>query len=386
MRSILHIDMDAFFASVEELDNPSLKGAPLVVGGPSQRGVVCAANYIARKSGVHSAMPIAHAMRRCPQAVIVRPRHERYSEVSKNVFDIFRRYTPLVEGLSLDEAFLDVTGSRGLFGEGEEIARLIKSEIEREIGLVASAGVASNKFIAKIASDLDKPNGLVVVKDEDSQAFLSTLPIERMWGLGPVASKKLRSFGLETIGSVAKENPERLELLLGKWGRRVYELAQGRDPRDVEPCGEPKSIGAEQTFERNTRSRTLIEKHLLGQVVRVARRLNQLGVVGYVVALRIKDSGFQRRSAQMTLNSPVFDTDSLWRIARHLLDKLLVDQPLLRLVGISVSSLSAGEVQPSLFEDPNKNKREKIQVLSDDIVNRFGKAGLTRGTLLRGDE
>jgi len=378
--------MDAFFASVEERDEPSLKGAPLIVGGPSKRGVVCAANYSARTFGVHSAMPIVLAQRLCPNATIIGPRHQRHSEVSKQVFEIFHRFTPLVEGLSLDEAFLDVTGCEKLFGDGKTIAQKIRSAIRTELDLVASAGVAPSKFVAKIASDFDKPDGLVTVEPDNVEAFLAELPLERMWGIGKVASAKLRNAGFETMGSLAKAEPKRLENLMGKWGRRVSELARGFDERPVEPREEQKSIGGEDTFERDTNSREFIEKHLLAQVTRVARRLNQASLVGYVVAVRIKDSSFQRRSAQTTLSSPVFDTDSLWVIAKELLDKLLLDKPMLRLVGVAVSSLSEGELQPSLFTDHTKNKRETIQEVSDDIVSRFGKAGLVRGTLLQKDE
>ena len=219
--------MDAFYASVEQRDHPELRGKPVLVGGPSARGVVAAASYEARKFGARSAMPMAEALRRCPQAIVVPGRHGHYAAVSSQVFAIFRRYTPLVEGLSLDEAFLDVTGSRALFGDGVEIARRIKAAIRGELELTASAGVAPSKFIAKIASDLEKPDGLVVVRAGEEEAFLAPLSIDRMWGIGPRAAVHLREAGLETIGDLARAGEGRLERLLGSWGASVHRLARG---------------------------------------------------------------------------------------------------------------------------------------------------------------
>ncbi|MCW5833859.1 MAG: DNA polymerase IV, partial [Labilithrix sp.] len=234
MRQILHIDMDAFFASVEQRDDPSLRGRPIVVGGAARRGVVAAASYEARVFGVRSAMPMAEALRRCRDLVVVPPRGRRYAEVSERVFDVFHEYTPLVEGLSLDEAFLDVTASRRLFGDGAAIARRIKEGVLEATGLTASAGVAPCKFAAKIASDLDKPNGLTVVPS-DVAGFLAPLPIERMWGIGPKTAPTLRRLGYRTLGDLAKADPDALERALGSWGPEVRELARGNDPRDVVP-------------------------------------------------------------------------------------------------------------------------------------------------------
>ncbi|MBN1652179.1 MAG: DNA polymerase IV, partial [Deltaproteobacteria bacterium] len=269
MRQILHIDMDAFFSSVEQLDDPSLKGKPVLVGGSKKRGVVAAASYEARSMGVHSAMPMAQALRLCPYAVVIPPRHDRYLEVSKEVFAVFHRFTPLVEGLSLDEAFLDVTDSLSLFSDAVTIARQIKQAIRDELHLTASAGIASCKFAAKIASDLDKPDGLTVVPD-DVRAFLAPLPIDRMWGVGKVASKRLREAGFKTIGELANADLGMLERLLGSWGQQVKRLACGIDDRLVIPERAAKSIGAEQTFENDLTNRRDIERHLLQQVTRVA--------------------------------------------------------------------------------------------------------------------
>lgn len=386
MRTILHIDMDAFFASVEQRQNPSLRGRPVIVGGPSLRGVVCAASYEARPFGVRAAMPMVEALRRCPDAVVVGPRHDVYGAVSKRIFEIFQRYTPLVEGLSMDEAFLDVTGSRRLHGDGPEIAAAIKGAIIEELGLVASAGVAPNKFVAKIASDFEKPNGLVVIDSAKVRTFLSPLPIQRMWGVGPVVSQKLLGVGIATIGDLARACPTRLENLLGSWGRQVHHLARGEDERPVEPRAPQKSIGGEVTFERDTSSRAFIENQLLSQVVRVASRLNKRGVVGHVVTVKVKDARFKSRSSRRKLSSPVYDTDSIREVALELLQGLLRGGSLLRLVGLSVSELSTGEVQPSLFIDEVKRKRETVQDVSDAITARFGQGGLVRGSLLEVEE
>src|SRR6185437_6837526 len=230
-RTILHVDIDAFYASVEQRDDPALRGRPVLVGGRSRRGVVLAASYEARPSGARSAMPMAEALRRCPEAIVVPPRHDRYADVSADVFAIFRRYTPLVEGLSVDEAFLDVTASGALFGDGEAIARRIKREIRDEVGLTASAGVAPCKFAAKIASDLDKPDGLVIVPD-DVAAFLAPLPVERMWGVGPKTAPRLRDAGYATIGDLAAAEPSALATILGEAGAaHVGPLARGVDAR-----------------------------------------------------------------------------------------------------------------------------------------------------------
>src|SRR5579883_26373 len=251
MKTILHVDMDAFCASVEQRDDPSLRGKPVIVGGPSRRGVVLAASYEVRPSGVRSAMSMAEALRRAPHAVVVRPRHEAYARASERAFAIFRRYTPLVEPLSLDEAFLDVTASRALFGDGGSIGRAIKRDVAAELGLTASAGVAPCKFVAKVASDLSKPDGLLVVAPADVEAFLAPLAVERMWGVGPKTAPALRALGYRTLGDLARAGADALEGVLGAWGVEVTRLARGLDERDVVADGVARSIGAEQTYEQD---------------------------------------------------------------------------------------------------------------------------------------
>ncbi len=389
-REILHVDMDAFFASVEELDDPSLRGRPVLVGGASRRGVVAAASYAARRFGARSAMPMAEAIRRCPDAVVVAPRRERYAEVSAAVFAIFRRYTPLVEGLSFDEAFLDVTASRSLFGDGTSIARRIKAEIRGEIGLTASAGVAPCKFAAKIASDLEKPDGLVVVEG-DVAAFLAPLALERMWGVGPKAAARLRAAGFATIGDLARADSRRLEQLMGEsWAPHVQGLARGLDERPVDPDREAVSIGAEETYDRDVVTRRGLELCLLDHAGRVAQRLVHEGLAGDVVVVKLKYADFTLRTRRTTLPDPVADTDSIYGAARALLSRfdLAASRDAVRpvrLVGVTVAGLVAepAEGTLSLFaEERSPERGRKLEEVVSKIADRFGGAGVTRAALL----
>ena len=380
-RQIIHVDMDAFFASVEQRDHPELRGKPVLVGGPALRGVVAAASYEAREFGVHSAMPMAEAMRRCPEAIVVSSDHARYDEVSEQVFAIFERFTPLVEGLSLDEAFLDVTHSAALFGDGPTIAEKIRAAIWAELQLTASAGVAPCKFAAKIASDLEKPDGLVVVPD-DVAGFLAPLPIERMWGIGPVAAPRVREAGFETLGDLAAASPAELEALLGSWGRFVHALANGIDERDVEPGVAAKSVGAEQTFAHDfTRSEDLA-RCLLAQAGRVARRLFASSLYGTVVTIKIKYADFTLRTARVTLPEPVGDTDSIFAAAQGLLARAYEAGRPVRLTGVAVSGLTTGPIQRTLFGDRARAKHEAVEAVTARIRDKFGSASLTRASLL----
>ncbi|MEE8409301.1 MAG: DNA polymerase IV [Myxococcota bacterium] len=381
-RQILHLDMDAFFAAVEQHDDPSLKGKPVLVGGASRRGVVAASSYEARAFGIYSAMPMVTALRRCPQAIVVSPSRGRYSEVSAQVFSVFKRYTPLVEGLSIDEAFLDVTESRALFGDGETIAGRIRREVRRETGLTVSAGVAPSKFVAKIASDLDKPDGLVVVPPDGVTAFLTPLPIERMWGVGKVAARRLHRAGLDTLGDLARADPVHLESLLGIWGRDVHRLARGEDNRDVHPGNAAKSIGHENTFEVDYTTSAELEKYLLGQAQRVAYRLCANDLCGTVVQVKLKYSDFKLMTRQLALSEPIDDTDSIFDAARELLQRFPRRQRGVRLTGVSVAGLRPGPPPRTLFPDPTKQRREKIQAVTDAILDRFGSHGITRATLV----
>lgn len=381
-RQILHVDMDAFYASVEQRDDPSLRGQPVLVGGRSRRGVVLAASYEARPSGARSAMPMGEALRRCPRAIVVPPRMDRYAEVSAEVFGIFRRYTPLVEGLSIDEAFLDVTASRALFGDGEAIARRIKAEIRAELGLNASAGVAPCKFAAKIASDLDKPNGLVLVPD-DVAAFLAPLGVERMWGIGPKTAPRLREAGLATIGDLAAADPEKLAALLGHAGAaHVRPLAQGVDAREVDPERSAISVGAEETFEHDLGDRRAQEVRLLDLAGRVSRRLLRAGLVGRGITLKVKYASFKLVSRALQLPDAVADVGSLHRAALHLLDRAPPGR--VRLLGLSVGALAPAPTAPtlSLFAAEDTERKRRLEQVVLAVADRFGDRGLTRAALL----
>jgi DNA polymerase-4 len=389
-RQILHVDMDAFYASVEQRDDPALRGKPVIVGGRSRRGVVAAASYEVRRFGVGSAMSMVEALRRCPDAIVVPPRMRHYALVSEKVFDIFHRFTPLVEGLSFDEAFLDVTGSQRLFGDGIAIAQQIKAAIREELQLTASAGVAPAKFVAKVASDLDKPDGLVVVAPESVREFLAPLPIERMWGVGKKASAQLRSRGFSTIGDLAATPVESLEAVLGSWGRSVHALARGEDDRPVIPDHDAKSIGAEETFETDLKTLEALERPLLHQAGRVAARLARAGLRAGCVTVKLKYGDHSSKTRQMRLPEPVADTDSIYDAARSLLPRFPSVRRGVRLTGVSCSDLHEGPAAPTLFPDEKRARREQIEALTGELRERFGNKSLTRGRLLdhqhRGDD
>ncbi len=381
MRQILHVDMDAFYASVEQHDDPSIRGKPVIVGGPSRRGVVTAASYEARPFGVRSVMSMGEALRRCPHAIVVPNRHERYAEVSHAVFAIFRRFTPLVEGLSLDEAFLDVTASQSLFGDGEAIARRIKDAIFDETGLRASAGVAPSKFVAKIASDLRKPDALVVVREEEVRSFLDVLPIERMWGIGQKSAPQVRAAGFTTLGDLARATDDRLTRVFGSWGPEVGRLARGEDPREVDPDREAKSIGAEETFEHDLRDRVALERALLSQAVRVAERLFSNGLAAKGVTVKLKYADFTLKTRALRLKEPAFDTDTIYAAARELLTRFELGRGV-RLTGISMSHLVPIDETRLLFPDARVEKSKKLEAVAAALKDRFGESGIKRAVLL----
>ncbi|PTL80384.1 DNA polymerase IV [Vitiosangium sp. GDMCC 1.1324] len=380
MRAIIHVDMDAFYASVEQRDNPELRGKPLIVGGDARRGVVVAASYEVRKYGVRSAMPMARAMKLAPHAVVVKPRFSAYSDASEQVFSIFERYTPLVEPLSLDEAFLDVTASVGLFGAPADMARRIRKEIAAETGLPASAGIAAVKFVAKIASDVAKPNGQREVRAEETVAFLAGLPVGRLWGVGPKTEEALKRSGLETIGDVARRDVAWMEARWGSSGRHLWELAQGIDPREVVPDREAKSVGAEDTFDEDLTGMEALSPHVHSQALRVGRRLRRAGVKGRVVQLKVKFADFTLITRRTTLPLATDDGQTLYRVAKELLEKAHEDKPV-RLTGVSMQELGMGsgeERQLGLFTEPEKPKKsDKLNAVLDRIAERFGTKAVT---------
>ncbi len=382
MRTILHVDMDAFYASVEQRDDPRLRGKPVIVGGRSRRGVVLAASYEARPYGVRSAMPMAEALRRAPDAFVVPPRRARYEEASAHVLAIFRRYTPLVEPLSLDEAFLDVTASRALFGGGEAIASAIRHDVRHELELTASAGVAPCKFAAKIASDLGKPNGLVLVTDDVAE-FLAPLPVERMWGVGPKTAPRMRLLGYATLGDLARADADTLERTLGSWGLRASSLARGEDSREVDPHHAARSVGAEQTYEDDLVGVAAVGRSLLEHASRVARRLVRANLSAHTVVLKVKYADFAVRSRRLILSEPVQDTDAIHEAALRLLSRMPLEGRRVRLTGISVSGLSSGPPPRTLLPDAQAKKRQQVEEVTARIGQRFNDEHVvTRATLL----
>jgi DNA polymerase IV len=379
---ILHVDMDAFYASVEELDDPGLVGQPVVVGGaPGARGVVAAANYSARAYGIHSAMPATRARRLCPHAVFVKPRMQRYAQVSRELRGIFDRYTPLLEPLSLDEAFLDVSTSLRLFGDGESIARRIKREIRDELGLVASVGVAPNKFLAKLASDLDKPDGLVVVPADAIEAFLEPLPVSRLWGVGKVSNRALAEIGVHTIGDL-RRLPE--DLLRGRFGNSaagLARLARGIDDRRVVPDRDAKSISHETTFATDIGNAEVLKSWLLELTEQVATRLRRQDLRATTVFIKVRYADFRTVTRSQSLDAPTSVTRELSLAAARLLQiQLRRDASPVRLLGMGAGSVST-EVpeQGQLFEQGTRERQQRIDTVVDAIKSRYGHRAMRRG-------
>jgi DNA polymerase-4 len=328
-------------------------------------------------------MPMAAALRLAPHAIVVPPRRDQYEQASEQAFAVFRRYTPLVEPLSLDEAFLDVTASQSLFGDGEAIARAIKRDVREEIGLTASAGVAPCKFAAKVASDLRKPDGLVVVPADGVAAFLAPLPVERMWGVGPKTAPRMRALGFATIGDLARADAPELERVLGSWGTEVARLARGEDDREVVPDGRAKSIGAEETYEEDLVGAEAVAPTLLAHAGRVARRLVRAGLWAKTVVIKIKYADFSLRTRRATLADAVQDTDAIHRAAVELLARVPLEGRRVRLTGVSVSGIRPGEPAPELFPDAGAEKRRRLEEVATRIADRYGdENAITRATLI----
>jgi DNA polymerase-4 len=378
-RAILHVDMDAFFASIEIRDDPSLAGKPVLVGGGGRRGVVAAASYEARKYGCHSAQPTAVALRKCPQAVVVSPRHGHYVAVSHAVFEIFERYTPLVEGLSIDEAFLDITGTRRLHGTPREIAESIRAAVHGELDLTCSVGIASVKFVAKIASAANKPDGLTEVLPGQELEFLHPLPVGKLWGVGPRAQERLQREGIFTVGDLAGLGRERLEGMFGQHGTHLHNLAHAIDERAVVPGRVPKSISHEDTYADDLVGEDQIRSHLLGQATRVADRLVRGAFRGRKIQIKIRDTGFHTQTRQCTLSEPTDDARVIYARACELLDKLEIEGRRFRLTGVGVGAVVEGdEVEPKQLEllEPAPDPGASLQKLVTSVRDRYGKNAL----------
>ena len=373
--------MDAFYASIEQRDRPKTRGRPVIVGAdPRGRGVVSASSYEARRFGVHSAMPIGRAFRLCPEGVFLPVDMDKYAGVSREMMAVLAGFTPLIEPLSIDEAFLDVTASRALHGDGATIAREIKAQIRARLRLQASVGVASNKFVAKVASDLRKPDGLVVVEPGHEAEFLAPLPVSRLWGVGRVTGAELEAMGIRTIGRLALTPAATLRARFGKHGPDLLALARGLDDRAVEPDAQPKSMGAEEIFERDTRDVELLRATLRGQSERVARELRAEGYAGRTVTLKLRFADFSTITRAHT-DDPTQDGLAIFRRAETLFGRVRLAQAV-RLIGLSVSGLGpAGEGQLSLLE-PDALRRERLARAVDRLAARFGETAVRPASLM----
>jgi DNA polymerase-4 len=384
---IIHLDMDAFYASVEQLDRPELRGRPVIVGGSRERGVVAACSYEARPFGVRSALPMSRALRLCPDAVVLPVRMARYQEVSRQVFAIFGRYTDRIEPLSVDEAFLDVTGCERLFGTPREIAQRIRREVREELGLAISAGVAPNKFLAKLASESAKPDGLLEIAADRVDAFLLPLPVERIWGVGAKAAQQLHRQGCRTVADLRRLSVAQLTRLFGIWGERLYHLARGVDERTVEIDAPAKSYGAEETFAADLIRLEDLHRELLAQAEKVAARLRRHGLSGRVLTLKVRYADFETLSRRLTLPEPTAHGKTLYRAARDLLQRTEAGERPVRLLGLSVAGLEdTAARQPALFPDPDEQRQTALDTALDRLNRRFGQGQVRRGDLLEGEE
>jgi DNA polymerase-4 len=386
---ILHIDMDAFFAAVEQLDYPELKGKALVVGGNSGRGVVAAASYEARQYGIHSAMPMFMAKQRCPDLVIVSPRRGRYSEVSRAVMAILDRYSPIVEQVSIDEAYLDATGCDRLYGSPPDMARAIKTDIRETVNLTCSIGVAPLKFLAKIASDMQKPDGLTVITQKAVSGFIAAMRVDKVPGAGKHAQEQLRQMGIATLGDVRKIRPSVLLDRLGKFGHRLVGLAHGQDRARVTPHSPTKSISTERTLSADTRDRELLKQILLAQSQEVGRQLRRQKFLARTITMKLKTADFKQHTRSITLDYPSQSSEKIY----HTAVALLANQPMdkaVRLIGVGASALIADTTpkQVCLFPgiDQKEGGWEKIDRAVDQIAERFGNSAIHRGSLTPPDD
>jgi DNA polymerase-4 len=379
-RCILHADLDAFFASVEQLDDPAIRGVPVLVGGAGDRGVVAAASYEARTFGCRSAMPMREARRLCPKAVVRPPRFDRYTELSARFRAILLDHSPVIEPLSVDEAFVDATGSQRLLGGGERIAQSIRDRTRAELGVTVSVGVAACKFVAKIASDLRKPDGLTVIPAEEAAVRLAPLPIERMWGVGPRTAPRLHRLGVHTFADLQRRDEGSVRALLGEQGVTWRLLSMGIDERPV-VCERPaRSVGHEETFERDIDDPARLREVLQEQCERVALRLRASEGVARTVTLKLRRPDFSTATRSRTMDTPTDSTIEIWRCASALLDAWLADEPgPLRLLGIGVDRSEPSTDEPSLFDARDDGRQRALDTVTDQAIRRFGPGALRRG-------
>ncbi len=381
-RYILHVDMDAFFASIEQRDNPSLKARPVIVGADPKkghgRGVVSACSYEARKFGIHSAMPISMAYQRCPSAAFLLPDMKRYSEASRRIYRIFYDFTPDIEPVGIDEAFLDITGSYKIFGTPQETAFLIKKRIKEETSLTASVGLAPTKMAAKIASDLEKPDGMVEVSRERLLGFLWPLEIRRLWGLGKKTESILKDRGIDTIGDLAKKDVKDLIKLFGKSGLHLWQLANGIDNSEVLAESETKSLSAEMTFDEDTSDRNKVEGALMSLSEKVSARLRREGFKARTITLKIRLEGFLTYTRAVTIDVSTNYADLLYKKIKELYNNFDPQKKKIRLIGVKTSNLVSSHQEDCLFKDAQDAKREMVHKAVDKIIKRFGSGSIKR--------
>ncbi len=386
MEFIVHVDMDAFFASIEQRDHPEFLGKPVIVGadpgGGRGRGVVSTCSYEARCYGIHSAMPISFAYRHCPHGIYLPVNGKKYSLESKRILSLLKRFTPDVEPVSIDEAFLDITGSASLFGGPEAACRKIKADIKKITGLTASLGMAPIKMAAKIASDLDKPDGLVIVSPDKLQDFLRPLPVSRLWGVGKKTRESLSRLGIRTIGDLSQRDKNELTRFFGKNGLHLWKLANGIDPRKVTPLREIKSMGNEYTFRRDERDKDIILDKLMQLSEHTSRRLRKSGFRGRTITVKVRFSDFKTYTRSYTLNTPTQLTEEIFRTSAGKIKNLDPTKKPVRLIGIQVSNLIQSEEQPNLFAfgPPEQERKERLASALDEIKDRFGENAIKRRT------
>ncbi len=381
---ILHIDMDAFYASVEQLDNPNLKGKCVIVGGSSKRGVVSAASYEARKLGIHSAMPIFKARKKCPDGVFLWPRMARYKEISKTIMAFLTTFSPLVEQVSIDEAYLDITGTLRLMGNPVDIGMNIKRKIKDTVNLTCSVGIAPNKFLAKIASDMDKPDGIFIITPKETGAFIETLPIKKVPGVGKKTEKTLELLGIHTLGQVNGFSKKVLISKLGKYGQRLIELASSEDHSQVIPSSVRSSVSSETTLQEDTKDETLLKKQLLLQAEDVGQQLRNLDKKARTIIIKIKFSDFKQITRSKTFKTHTNTTKTIYKEAKKLFETCKITKKI-RLIGVGVSGFSDKSIpiQQDLFKGKiGKNDDwDRVDKAMDNINKKFGKGAIERAVL-----
>jgi len=379
-RWIIHVDMDAYFASVEQRDNPAYLGKPVIIGGLSGRGVVSTASYEARRYGITSAMPMVEARRRCPLGIFLSPNMAKYAQVSDQIRQIFDAFSPTVEPLSMDEAFLDVTGMEYLYPDIADIARQIKDRIKRELNLTASAGVAANKFLAKLASDLQKPDGLCIIRPGEEIDLLAPLSIKKLWGVGQATAQLLKNLNIQTIADFRNCDVKILEHHLGTCPKELLNLAWGRDNRPVIPDREAKSIGSETTFTNDIWSKDEIRAVLLALAGKVGWRLRRAGLCGRTITIKVRFASFRTITRSVTVPETLSLDSAIYQAACEMINKIPIHEGI-RLLGVTISKLGQSVGQISLFDEPNK-QQEKITIVMDQLKAKYGEAIITRGRLL----